>query len=139
MWISESKIREGSPFRLSETKLLTLDFECSMIEHISGVNRSFFILICSSYPAFPLLRRKKIPWTRVEEETLKVENFLLMICNLWISLSLFNLLNFNWKFLCWNNQMNNRNKEMIHIFLQTYSLFGMTEDLEDGNLIATMK
>lgn len=26
MWISESKIREGSPFRLSETKLLTLDF-----------------------------------------------------------------------------------------------------------------
>ncbi|CAA3016073.1 uncharacterized protein LOC111399532 [Olea europaea subsp. europaea] len=45
-------------------------------ENESSSASKFFISIRKqgrqhSYPAFPLLRRKKIPWTRVEEETLK--------------------------------------------------------------------
>jgi hypothetical protein len=48
-----------------------------------------FILICSSYPAMPQLRRKKVPWTVQEEEMLKVlvscvfasvTNIISMIC-----------------------------------------------------------
>lgn len=32
-----------------------------------------FIFICSTFPITPQLRRRKVQWTKIEEETLKVD------------------------------------------------------------------